>query len=40
MGAISFASFAPQSSGNTALTLSNIRLTPATATADLSCPDA
>lgn len=30
--------FLLQSSGNTALTLSNIRLTPATATADLSCP--
>jgi beta-glucosidase len=32
--------FLLQSSGNTALTLSNIRLTPATATADLSCPGA
>ncbi len=30
--------FLLQSSGDTALTLSNIRLTPATATADLSCP--
>jgi beta-glucosidase len=35
-----FQPFLLQSSGNTALTLSNIRLTPATATADLSCPGA